>query len=121
MDMNRIVVFALVFLGGLLHARAATSQSTAEELWVIKDGVLNKEALTPAATEVAKDHVGCGGETVDGLYVSTPQALGRPNWARFATARSALGDCEFRVVFSCSVGRPSWRHPKITISYRARL
>ena len=121
MDMNRIVVFTLVFLGGLLHARAAISQSTAEELWVIKDGVLNKEALTPAATEVERDHVGCGGETVDGLYVSTPQALGRPNWARFATARSALGDCEFRVVFSCAVGRPSWRQPNITISDRARL
>ena len=121
MNMKCLVVFALVFLGGLLHARAATAQSTAEELWVIKDGVLNKEALTPAATEVARDHVGCGGETVDGLYVSTPQALGRPNWARFTTARSAMGDCEFRVVFSCAVGRPSWRHPNITISDRARL
>ena len=105
-------VFLLVF---------ACSAATAEELWVIRDGVLNKDALIPAATEVAKDHVGCGGETIDGLYVSTPQALGRPNWARFTTARSALGDCEFRVVFSCAVGRPSWRHPNIPIPDRARL
>ena len=32
-----------------------------------------------------------------------------------------MGDCEFRVVFSCAVGRPSWRQPNITISDRARL
>jgi len=100
---------------------SACSAAIAEELWIIRDGVLNKDALTPAAREVTKDHVGCGGETIDGLYVSTPQALGRPNWARFTTARSALGDCEFRVVFSCAVGRPSWRHPNITITDRARL
>ena len=48
---------------------SACSAATAEELWVIRDGVLNKDALTPAAREVTKDHVGCGGETIDGLYV----------------------------------------------------
>ena len=63
-----------------------SSANAAEELWVIKDGVLNKEALTPEATEVAKDHVGCGGDTVDGLYVVTPTYKGLPNWARFTTA-----------------------------------
>ena len=100
---------------------SACSSAIAEELLGIRDGLLNKVALNPADTEVTKDHVGCGGETVDGLYVSTPRALGRPNWARFTTARSALGDCEFRVVFSCAVGRPRWRHPNITITDRARL
>ena len=91
-----------IFMNDLLKALlslvllvSACSAAIAEELWVIRDGVLNKDALTPAATEVTKDHVGCGGETVAGLYVSTPRALGRPNWARFTTARSALGDCEY--------------------------
>ena len=46
---------------------------------------------------------------------------GLPNWARFTTAKSALGDCEFRVVFSCAAGRPQWRNPNITIADRARL
>ncbi len=43
------------------------------------DGVLNKESLPPTATEVVKDHVGCGGDTINGLYVSPPQALDRPD------------------------------------------
>ena len=55
--------------------------------------MLNKEALTPAATVVTKDHVGCGGKTIDGLYVSTPQVGNVPNWTRFTTAKSAVGDC----------------------------
>ena len=84
-----------------------SSANAAEELWVIKDGVLNKEALTPEATEVAKDHVGCGGDTVDGLYVVTPTYKGLPNWARFRTAKSCVGDCEIKVVFSCHPARRS--------------
>ena len=56
---------------------------SAEELWVIKDGVLNKEALTPESTQVGKNHVGCGGDTVDGLYVVAPTYKGVANWARF--------------------------------------
>ena len=113
-----------VLVASVLSVIATLSLSTsvaAEELWIIKDGVLNKKALTAAATEVTKDHVSCGGETVDGLYVSTPHAMDRPNWARFTTAKSALGDCEFKVVFSCAVGRPQWRSPNITITDRARL
>ncbi|MFH1730289.1 MAG: sialidase family protein [Planctomycetota bacterium] len=102
-------------------ALCLSDASAAEELWVVKDGVLNKEALTPAATEVAKDHVGCGGETVDGLYVVTTTYKEVANWARFTTAKSALGDCDFRVVFSCAVGRQQWRNPNITITDRGRL
>ncbi|MFH1731982.1 MAG: sialidase family protein [Planctomycetota bacterium] len=107
-----LFILVAIALLGLSDATAA------EELWVIKDGVLNKEALTPGATEVAKDHVGCGGQTVDGFHVSTAQAGGRANYARFTTGKSALGDCEFRVVFSCAAGRPGWRFPSITISNR---
>jgi len=95
--------------------------SLAEELWVIKDGVLNRKGLTAAATKVAKDHVNCGGKTVNGLYVVPTQIDGRPNWARFTTAKSAVGDCEFKVVFSCAVARRQWRFPNITVSDRGRL
>jgi len=98
-----------------------STASAAEELWVIKDGVLDKKALTPGATASGKGHVYCGGQTVDGFHVSTPQVGGRANYARFITAKSAVGDCEFRVVFSCAVGRKQWRNPNITISDRARL
>jgi len=110
-------VVAAIALLGLSTANAA------EELWVIKDGVLNKEALTPQATQVTKDYVGCGGETVDGLYVFTPKYKGVQNLARFMTAKSALGDCEFKVVFSAS-GGGEMRHlafPYISITDRGRL
>ena len=99
----------------------ACASAPAEELWVIKDGVLDKEALTPGATSSGKDHVYCGGETVDGLHVSTTQAGGLQNFARFTTAKSALGDCELKAVFSCAAGRPEWRIPSITITDRGRL
>jgi sialidase-1 len=95
--------------------------AAAEELWVIKDGVINKEALTPAATKSTDQVYLCEGETVDGLYVTDPNFKGRPNWSRFNTAKSAVGDCELKVVFSCAVGRPEWRMPNITITDRARL
>ena len=93
----------------------------AEELWVIKDGVLNKEALTPEATKSDDTAYRCEGETVDGLYVTGPNFKGRANWSRFNTARSAVGDCEFAVVFSASAGRPKWVYPKITITDRGNL
>ena len=110
-----------LFLLTAIALLAPPRATAAEELWVIKDGVLDKEALTPKATEVAKNHVGCAGKTVNGLYVVTPYAMGRPNRARFTTAKSALGDCEFKVVFSCAVGRRQWRNPNITITDRARM
>jgi len=79
----------------LIVHMVSTTIAPAVELWVIKDGVLNKEALTPQATEVAADHVGCGGDTVDGLYVVTPTHNRVANWARFTTAKSALGGADF--------------------------
>jgi len=111
--MRRAVVVVVLAL--------ACAVGQAEELWVIRDGVLNKEALTPQATEVAADHVGCGGDTVDGLYIVGTTYKGLPNWARFTTSKSAFGDCEFEVVFSCDVNRVQWRNPNITITDRGRL
>ena len=117
--MRRVVVVLSVLVA--IALLGLSSANAAEELWVIKGGVLNKKALTPGATKPGKGYVQCEGETVDGLYVVTPTYKGVPNWARFRTAKSALGDCEFRVVFSCAVGRRQWRNPNITISDRARL
>jgi len=120
--MTRTITTALSLLGAITLVGLSTAIG-AEELWVIKDGVLNKEALTPEATKVTETHVGCGGETVDGLYVVTPTVGGVQNLARFMTAKSALGDCEFKVVFSAS-GGGQMRHlafPYISITDRGRL
>ena len=111
--MRRAVVVAVFVL--------ACAAAQAEELWVIKDGVLNKEALTPEATKSTDEVYLCEGETVDGLYVTGPNFKGRPNWSRFNTAKSAVGDCEFKVVFSAASGRQKWRFPAIQISDRGSL
>ena len=121
-----IALLPILFPGGIKAAILAATMClsgalAAEELWIIKGGVLNKEALIASATEVGKDHVGCGGKTVDGLYVSSPRVGNLANWARFTTAKSAVGDCEFNVVFSAAPGRPEWRFPNITITDHARL
>jgi hypothetical protein len=63
--MKKIVTTSL-FVLATIALLGLSSASAAEELWVVKDGVMDKEALAPKATEVAKDHVGCGGEPVDG-------------------------------------------------------
>ena len=108
----------------LLAALTLVGTSTAigaEELWVIKDGVINKKALTPAATKSTDQVYLCEGETVDGLYVTGPNFKGRPNWSRFTTAKSAVGDCTFAVVFSCASGRQKWRFPAIQISDRGSV
>ena len=88
-----------VLVSSLLSAIATLGLSTttgAEELWVIKDGVINKEALTPAATKSTDTAYLCEGETVNGLYVTGPNFKGRANWSRFTTAKSAVVDCELR-------------------------
>ena len=108
-------VLAAIALLGLSTANAA------EELWVIKDGVLNKKALTPGSTKSTDKVYLCAGDTVNGLYVTGTSYKGRPNWSRFTTAKSALGDCEFKVVFSASAGRRKWRFPALHISDRGSL
>ena len=70
--------------------------------------------------KVHEGYIGCGGETVDGLFVVGPKHKGLTNAARFVTAKSSVGDCEIRVVFSCSVPRRLWRCPNITISDRVK-
>jgi len=94
--------------------------ATAAELWIVKDGVLNKEALTPEATKSNDEVYLCEGETVDGLFVSGRSYKGRPNWSRFMTAKSALGDCEFKVVFACPDGLGT-AMPVVHIQDRGRL
>ena len=113
-----IVVLSVLTAIALLGLSTA---SAAEELWVIKDGVLDKKALTPGATKPGKGYVLCQGDTVNGLYVTTTAYKGVQNWSRFTTAKSALGDCEFKVVFSASAGRRKWAFPCVTISDRGRL
>ena len=104
----------------LLTAIALGGMSTAvpaEELYVIRDGKLNKESLDWPDVDFEKhpfwkDWAHCGGETVDGLFVVPKQVGSRKNHARFTTAKSALGDCEFKVVFSCTPdGWPPRRLP----------
>ena len=110
-----VVVLSVLAAIALLGISTA---SAAEELWVIKDGVLDKKALTPAATKPNEHAHLCEGDTVNGLYVTGPAYKGRPNWSRFITAKSALGDCEFKVVFSAAQSRRGWRSPNITIMHR---
>ncbi len=112
----------------LLAAIALVGLSTsarAEELHVIRDGKLIKEGLDwtnvgPENEAFSKDWVHCAGETVDGLYVVPKQVGNRRNHARFITAKSALGDCEFKVVFSCPDGRGT-AMPIVQIRDRGRL
>jgi len=118
--MKKIIATSLFVLAAIALLGLSTA-SAAEELWVINNGVLNKEALTPQATEIAKNYVGCGGQTHGPRYHCYPWFMGWPNRARFTTAKSAVGDCEFRVMFLCSPGRQHWRNPNITITDRGRL
>jgi len=97
-----------------------TGLSSTEELWIIKDGVLDKKALLPGATKSTDEVYLCEGETVNGLYVTGPEFKGRPNWSRFNTAKSAVGDFEFKVVFSAAAAA-DWRVPAIQISDRGSL
>ena len=112
-----VVVLSVLVAIALLGLSTANA---AEELWVIKDGVLNKEALTPGATKSTDKVYLCTGDTVDGLFVSGPSYKGRPNWSRFMTAKSALGDCEFKVAFACPDGRGK-AMPVVHIQDRGRL
>ncbi|MFH1731445.1 MAG: sialidase family protein, partial [Planctomycetota bacterium] len=117
--MRRAVVVLSVLVA--IASLGLSSASAAEELWVIKDGVLDKDALTPESTKSTPQVFLCAGDTVDGLYVVTPTYKGVPNWSRFVTAKSAVGDCELKVVFSCSGNRPKARFPNIVIMHRGTL
>ena len=109
--MKKIVTTSL-FILAVITLLGLSSASAAEELWVIKDGVMDKEALAPGAT----DNNYCSGKTVGGFHVTGPGTL-----SRLRTAKSALGDCELKVVFSCTAGRPKWAFPNIQINDRGTL
>ena len=62
------VVVAIALLG-------LSTANAAEEQWVIKDGVLNKESIQWHSAEERKhpfwnSWIECAGETVDGLFVA---------------------------------------------------
>jgi hypothetical protein len=59
--MKKIVTTSL-FILAVITLLGLSSASAAEELWVIKNGVLNKKALTPAATKSNDKVYLCEGE-----------------------------------------------------------
>ncbi|HAB12642.1 MAG TPA: hypothetical protein DCE47_13220, partial [Planctomycetaceae bacterium] len=115
---HSLLLTATVLLGLVTSLDAA-------ELHVVRDGRLVHTALdwpegiTPERPYIPGDPfwgqwVHCAGTTRDGLYDVPLVFGGRNNHSRFSTAKSALGDCEFKVVFSCSVHLN--RFPNITIT-----
>jgi len=116
--MRRAVVAAIVVL---VYAVAQ-----AEELWVVKDGVLNREAIKWQSAEVLKhpfwnSWIECAGETVDGLFVVPMTVDGKNNHSRFVANKSAVGDCEFTAVFSYQGSKSPAQFPNICIGSRGCL
>ena len=127
MTVRPVTRFLLVATTALLGLSTCLD---AAELHVVRDGRLVHsslvwpEGITPERTYIPGDPfwgqwVHCGGTTRDGLYDVPLVFGGRNNHSRFSTAKSALGDCEFQVVFSCSVHLN--RFPNITITDRGQL
>ncbi len=103
-----------------------SSANAAEELDVVRDGVLIKEALKWPDEENLKhpfwnDWINCAGETVDGLFVVPKTVGGKKNHARFVAAKSALGDCEFKLVFSYTHSDGPNKFPNVCIGSRGCL
>ncbi len=103
----------------------------AEEWYVVRDGRLIDEGLdwpdglSPERRFIPDDPfwgkwTHCAGTTRDGLFDVPRTFEGRNNHARFKAAKSALGDCEFKVVFSCPEGRGT-AMPIVQIQDRGRL
>lgn len=109
--MIRTTTSALPFLAAITLLGLTTAYG-AEELWVIKNGVLNRKALARSV----EDSGYCTGRTIDGFHVTGPETL-----SRLTTGKSALGDCELKVVFKASSARRKWRFPAIQISDRGAL
>ena len=129
--MKKIVTASLFVLAAITFLGVPRA-SSAEHLHVIRNGKLNKnaldwpEGLTPERPynpdhSFWKDWVHCAGRTVDGLFVVAKKAENKNNHARFTLAQSSLGDCEFKVVFSCEPGDSSNDKPNVTIADRGRL
>jgi len=110
---------AVVFVG-------LSTANAAEELWVIKDGVLNKAVLQWPSAENLKhpfwnSWINCAGQTVDGLFVVPRIVGGKKNHSRFVANKSALGDCEFKVVFSYQGSNAPVKFPNIALGVRGCL
>ena len=111
-------LYTLALLG-LIQA----SPAFAEETYVIREGKLIKRSmnwpdLDPVKNPFWKGWVHCGGKTVKGFYVVEKRPK---NHSRFQGAKSALGDCEFKVIFSCTKANSNNWNPNITIADRGRL
>jgi|GEM_PF-2519454 len=76
--MKRNIIPSLALLAAITLVGLSTVIG-AEELWVVKDGVLNKEALAPGAT----DNNYCSGKTVDGFHVTGPDTFSSLKTAKF--------------------------------------
>jgi len=123
--MTRTITTSLSILSTIALLGLANA-SAAEEMYVIRDGELIKEALQWPDDDPVKNPwwsgwVNCAGETVDGLFV-VPQTVGdKQNHSRFVAAKSALGDCEFRAVFSYQGSKKPSTFPNVAITSRGCL
>jgi len=116
-------IAASLFVMAAIALLGLSAASAAEELWVVRDGKLAEGLYRPADMDPAKDPywrgwVLCGGKTVDGLFVVERRPK---NNATFEPSKSALGDCEFKAVFSCTRGESAGVTPSITITDRGSL
>ena len=123
--MRRNITVAL-FLLAAIASLGLSNPATAEEMHVVRDGKLIKEALDWPDVDFEKHPFWknwghCGGETVDGLFVVPRKVGARRNHSRFTGSRSALGDCEFKVVLSCTKENSNKWNPNITIHDRGAL
>ena len=112
-------LFTLVAIASL----GVSTASAAEEVHVVREGKLIKDALDwpdwkPEENPYWKGWVHCGGKTVDGLFVVEKR---EKYHSRFQGAKSALGDCELKAVFSCTPDNSAKWNPNITIRDRGRL
>ncbi len=123
--MTRTITTSLLILS-TIALLSLTNASAAEEMYVIRDGELIKEALDWPDDDPVKNPwwngwVHCAGETVDGRF-EVPRKLGnRRNQSRFMGSKSALADCAFEVVFSCTQANSGGWTPNLTIHDRGAL
>ena len=115
-----VVVLSVLVVIALLGLSTANA---AEEQWVVKDGVLIKESIQWHSAEERKhpfwnSWIECAGKTVDGLFVVRRTVDGKKNHSRFVASKSAVGDCEFTVVFSYQGSTAPTKFPGIVLGQR---
>ena len=117
------ITFTTLSLATAVALFGGSLATAAEETYIVRDGVLIKEGLNwpdmdPAVNPFWTGWVHCGGKTADGLFAVEKR---EKNHSRFYGAKSALGDCEFKVVFACNNADAKDWNPNITIKDRGRL